>query len=603
MSHKVSTSILLALVARATPASPEGMFFYSILACMTLALSYWTVNYVGQVPYYDDWAYVPVLCDREPLTASWLWKDANNHRFPVSRLIMWACFHVTQGRYRLDLLFDVSLLSVSSILLGNASRRLRGRWAYTDAFFPLLLLHWANAENLLLYMSGYAFIGIACFAAVVSFLVSVNTSISRPLTGAACLGLVLLPLQGGQGAAQTPALVIAFLFAGVTLCRSSLSRELIAGRFVLFAALLAALGFVLYLFDYRGMPSGRSDAIEFNLMTTLSNSLLAASTSFGAIGSKAWPLSAPFMATLLVGTVCVIFADARRTPAGRQRAVLYLLGLSSSLCIAAAIAIGRTGHGGAGASRYMLLTAPIACCVYIMWSSYRNVAVSGFVQMLLFTIVCAFSTYHASLGIEVGKAHRRAVDALISDIDRGMPLTALAARHCTYFCWDGPPFRDGIAALKDRKVGVFARVKSDPPIHTVALGTSPSQYKNAVRTAKGWCGDKGGGTLKYQFGKRRFVYGVTMRFSMTGVPGVDKQVLPVHWTAVAQDQFDEAELREWQCDVWPNRPVRERTVWINAEISEFAIGVPPAPIQLHLESLSLLERPHGKSEERSQGSP
>src|SRR5207244_4384111 len=87
--------------------------------------------------------------------------------------------------------------------------RLRGRPSAADAFFPLLLLHWGQAANLLWgwQLQFFASVALAC----VALLAIVRAGATIPQRRAAVtVGIcaLLLPLCGANGLGMVPALAV-----------------------------------------------------------------------------------------------------------------------------------------------------------------------------------------------------------------------------------------------------------------------------------------------------------------------------------------------------------------------------------------------------------
>ena len=134
------------------------------------------------------------------------------------------------------------------------ARRLRGLTAWTDAFFPLLLLNWGHCENLIwcwqvefvlsTLLAGVALLIIAC---------SKEGLTRRSLIGMTCC-LILLPLTGANGFVLTPLLILWLAYAIVRGWRGGpLSNR--AGHILALAALVAAvIPAAAYLLQYERGP-------------------------------------------------------------------------------------------------------------------------------------------------------------------------------------------------------------------------------------------------------------------------------------------------------------------------------------------------------------
>src|SRR5262249_19420438 len=103
----------------------------------------------SNVPYMDDWEFVPPMTGAELVSLRWLWSQHNEHRIVLSRLCLMAFGHISTEPFRLALFFNVALLSGEAIALLAAVRAVRGRLIWADAFIPLVVLDWGQYQTLL----------------------------------------------------------------------------------------------------------------------------------------------------------------------------------------------------------------------------------------------------------------------------------------------------------------------------------------------------------------------------------------------------------------------------------------------------------------------
>ncbi len=222
-------------------------FVFGSWASMVLLGIIWIARYAVNSPLIDEWEFVPALLDEEP-TLPWLWKQHNEHRFLVPRMLYYPLFQITHD-FRTGCyisLFGLALLSLGMI---RAARQIRGRLHWSDAFFPLSLLHLGHFEN---YRMGYqiCFMLITLFAGLILraiLLTSRGNLFQRGLQ----VGLLLIPLLGcgAGGLAFGPPLAL-WLLAIVfwMLLGSSYTPSVGATkpgtRWARIAALLAIVGFV-----------------------------------------------------------------------------------------------------------------------------------------------------------------------------------------------------------------------------------------------------------------------------------------------------------------------------------------------------------------------
>src|SRR6185503_15240107 len=83
-----------------------------------------------------------------PLSPGWLWAQHNEHRIPLAKLVWLGLERISGADARWGAAVNVLLLAAASVVLILALRRSRGQTAWTDAFVPLLFLHWDHWENM-----------------------------------------------------------------------------------------------------------------------------------------------------------------------------------------------------------------------------------------------------------------------------------------------------------------------------------------------------------------------------------------------------------------------------------------------------------------------
>src|SRR3990172_4597303 len=100
------------------------------------------------IPFEEDWLMVAPMTGHEPDLPRWLWSQNSEHRLPFPRLVNLVLLRAT-GDFRSTMVFDTLALGAVAAAMILVARSLRdGRTSVADAFFPLLLLHLGNWDNL-----------------------------------------------------------------------------------------------------------------------------------------------------------------------------------------------------------------------------------------------------------------------------------------------------------------------------------------------------------------------------------------------------------------------------------------------------------------------
>jgi hypothetical protein len=321
--------------------------------------------YGSDVPLLDDWSVVPPLAgEANPLT--WLWEFHNEHWIPLPKAILLGLVCLTRGDFRVGMVVNVALMGVFAASMIVAARRLRGRTAYADAFFPLVLLHGGHASTFFwCWQVGFG-LPAALAGAILGILVQAPDDLTlRRLTLTGAL-LVLLPLCGANGLAMVPAISIWFFLCasrdwGQVHVWTKRERVLIAAPAALALGLAAVNGTRLArLEDLRPSPTvARTMVAAFRFCST-------------SVGLSPWPLW--FVAGCLVlGLALVIVAllaiqAVRREDKRLQVAGVFCFLLAmGSLSVALGWGRGRMGGEAGLADRYSVLAVSWLCCIYLGW--------------------------------------------------------------------------------------------------------------------------------------------------------------------------------------------------------------------------------------------
>ena len=177
----------------------QSVIVWGVWAVMSAGLVgyVWLVN--DDFPIADDWHLVPVYTGTEPVTPSWLWGQYNEHRMPLPLALLVLGGYATGHDYRTGVLLNALVLSALAALMIVTAGRLRGGLRLTDAFFPIVLLHWGQYETLLIGLALNLVLSAAL--AGVMLLIVLRVQGTATLRQGVLFGLCLLalPLCGSTG--------------------------------------------------------------------------------------------------------------------------------------------------------------------------------------------------------------------------------------------------------------------------------------------------------------------------------------------------------------------------------------------------------------------
>src|SRR5262249_6250595 len=175
--------------------SGPPLFVGAIWLVMTSAAVFYVAWFGSAYPFGDEWDLQSGAYNQEPL-GPWLWRQHNEHRLPLPKLVYWGLAQVTGHDARAGCYLTIVLLSAMSLSLIRAASNLRGQTDYADAFFPIVLLNWGHFEN---FQIGFQISFTFSVVLTCGWLLFALRFVARPTwvnSFALCGCVLLLPLCG-----------------------------------------------------------------------------------------------------------------------------------------------------------------------------------------------------------------------------------------------------------------------------------------------------------------------------------------------------------------------------------------------------------------------
>jgi hypothetical protein len=389
-------------------------------AVLLAGLLYYVGRFASDVPVVDDWEFVPVLTGSVPLDASWLWARHNEHRLPLPKLLLVGLSATAGYDPRAGMYASCVLMGIAAAALILLARRLRGRTAYADAFFPLALLNWGQSYNLLVAIAVHP---VSCTLLAVLALVTLASTPHLSTGKAVLFGVLLicLPLCGGTGLALVPALALWLVWIGMRRWRSDGRRARRDACVILAMAAVALAGVGGYFWDDARLPApGRSRP---SISTVLETAGRFFAMCLGPAGESTWPFSSLALLLLCLSTVGLLAWVWRSQPSERVRAFGLLAYLAALVSLGMAIGWGRASIAPAS-TRFVTVAAPLLCWVYVCWILYLD----RFMPKALFLVMILVVVFDTQQGWIYGTAHRRRMNEVENDIRAGMSSEQLARK-------------------------------------------------------------------------------------------------------------------------------------------------------------------------------
>jgi hypothetical protein len=557
-----------------------GLFVWGVFAVVLLITVAYLVRYSRNLPIWDDFALVPYMLGTDPVTPGWLWEQHDVHRIPLPRIVFLSLLKLSGGDFRSAMAFNLLVLVALTVAMIRMARRLRGATSFTDAFFPLALLHPGHCENLLWGMQIVYLIVIALAGTWLLVILRGNKpggSESVWLTGVCLLGL---PLCGGTGLVLAP--LLALWLGCIAWQRFTMEpgRALAPAGFALAGLVLIGLYFVGYarpLYHRSGTVTEYLEAAAQFL-----------TGSFGPAAAAFRPLSGLAVAALLALTIALAALAWFRQPVERLRAIGLVLFLAAVAGLALTVGVGR-GAGGplAGfAFRYVTLAALGACAVFFAWITYGPSRVRPLAQMSLFTLMASMYSLNFQEGLNYGKPRHDRMLEFERDLRAGEPVYVLGQRYTPFLL----PLPEQLAAslrmLRSAGVPLFRDLKEDPPFQEIPLDERPAETAGIT-----WEGDTAHGNgrdahLTYVLPTARYVAGIRITYVHSNAAGSTPS-LQVFWKRPDHARFPrEANFESGFVGTGPEE--QTVTIWIASTIDRIRIVPDNQPFTWRIQTLVLL---------------
>ena len=413
------------------------------------------------------------------MTLGWLWEAHNEHRLPLSKFLLVISYKLT-GDFRPPVYFTLAALGTLALAMVRAARDLRGWTSPTDAFFPMMLLHWGHSEVFL--WSFEICYALSVLLVGITLLVIVYSRESLSIGGAIVLGtcLVLLPLTGANGLVYVPPLTLLLIYAAVV---AGSSRNPGAKRRVAVMLSFAfASMFITIAYFVIGLEKNRPiDHLRY-YKAVLVSSLQYLTGSFGPATALFWPYSGGATAALfLLGGVTLVVRACRGRSSGRLQALGLLLFLGSMAAMTFALGWGRTFVAFSPPfiiMRYYILTALAPCCLYFAWAACKGSPLGAFMQMVLFGSIGLMLPFNMQAGLDWARIHDRTMASCYRELEAGSTPTVLA-EHYRFLLYPWEPnewIAKRLHRMKDAQIGPFRLLHDDPvAVREVPLAVQPAK--------------------------------------------------------------------------------------------------------------------------------
>ena len=431
------------------------LFVWGVWMFMLIAAFAFVAHYGSNTPYRDDWENVAYVTGHQPITAQWLWSQHNEHRILLSRILYVGLVRLTGGNFRSVMFLNVAVLGLATFAFIMAMRRLLGRTEWSDAFFPVALLHWGQGETFLRgFQIAFASTVTVFFAAFLLIALHPVRDMKPGARALLVLSILTLPLCSGTGFVMTPPLTLWLgLVSVVTLRTRKQGESSWSPAFFLVATIACGLLVLGYLVGYRyPAPLPATPRLQDSLLVALQ----FLSLGIGLAGKFLWPFSAYFIVAILLATSGLLGWRWVQTPSERLRLAGIFAGLGTMLAVALAIGYRRAGLGAevGHSGRFVILSTVLPCLVYVTWALFAPTFFSRVGRQVLCTILGALLIVNTWGGQRFARSLRHKMMAFEQDVALGHTPTELATRH-PFLHPRAQMIASGLTMLQEAKYGPF----------------------------------------------------------------------------------------------------------------------------------------------------
>ncbi|HMF37542.1 MAG TPA: hypothetical protein VKF17_12925 [Isosphaeraceae bacterium] len=501
-----------------------GWFVLGTWLFLTVVALGFVTLYGNRTPRWEDWIFVPFVTGAQRVDLSWLWEDIQGHRVPIEKLVLCACYSLFGFNSKPILYLNVLLFSALSLGLLWAIHKARGRWSYTDAFLPIVLLNLGQAEAFS-WAQTFAYLSATCLETfLLIIIVTHRGALNRTSLVLAGASLMFLPLTFGGGVVFAAMMVPWMIYQGWVVQGSIGPSSRHVRPIALASALVTVTIIGLYFVGYRPLNDAPGEQyVQAGLVVYAQTALKYLALGFGGAAYRPfWQFPSLLIAVILLATLlCLIQALARSRLTGDPRAVGLASYMVSCMAVAWVVGMGRYAWGNTiFDSRYAAASVVALLGSYFVWELHGPPFFVPLGRMLFFTAAAGFLAANFQLGYLHGRTLRDAERAFLRDLRAAEPIPRLVAHHSWVTYWYHGKLERYLRQLRDAGIPPYNRLPPDPSFRVRTLRPQPT-----VVVEIDWNG-KGGRILgpdayvRFDMDRPEFISGLRFRFSLVDPGGM-----------------------------------------------------------------------------------
>jgi hypothetical protein len=428
------------------------------------------------IPFEEDWLMVAPMTGHEPDLPRWLWSQNSEHRLPLPRLVNLALLRAT-GDFRATMVFDtLALAAVAAAMILTARALRRGRTSVADAFFPLLLLHLGNWDNLVWAWQIQFVLPTVLACALLLVIVGRPTVSTRGAAATGALALIGLPLSGANGLLFAPTLAAWLAYTAWERRRAAGLAGAVGSWLLIGAAGVATLLCAVYFAGYEASPWNQPSP---GLRATLETAGKFLALSLGPVAAKSWLLFGGIASVIGVTSLAVLAGARREWTTDRARVLGLLAFFAAVVLLVLAVGWGRAGRAvatGRMPTRYVLLAAPGLCAAYFTLLLYGSPWLRRIGPVALAVLLGLLLPFNTRAGLQRRDWFGAGFSSFERDLASGASPARLARDHHAFMLhWDEPLMVASMRMLHDARIGPFVELADDfSEAESAAPGRAPT---------------------------------------------------------------------------------------------------------------------------------
>ncbi len=440
-----------------------SIFVWGIwLLMLVIALRYF-LKYTQNIPLAEDWNMVAAVTGKQANIVRWLWEQNNEHRIPLPKIILLFLLKTTKD-FRAGMVLNILSSALLAAFFIKAMHKLRGnKTYYSDAFFPIALLHIGNWENLFWSWQFTFILSTFLTCIVIIVLVQYRQLLTMPKAILVCICMIGLPLSGANGLIS---LLPVFPWLVYETYLQFRSREPGASRAVgilLLSSILITIFFVIVYFIGYYRPSWNPPSPS--VWATLKTSAKFMANGFGPAVSFSWPVFS-LIALSLISSTIILLINALLKLRGPEfrRALAMFFFLGGSIVFALAIGWGRAAMVPVFAMpmRYAMIAVPAIIICYCSWFLYGPGKLKQLIPLAISFIMFILIIPNSKKGFIWRDWYRDGTSTVLNDIKNGVTISEFVNKNQSFLLhWSKQKLQAGVQQLSEAKIGQFKNIKDD----------------------------------------------------------------------------------------------------------------------------------------------